>query len=380
MKILMYCQYLLGVGHLMRSFNIAQNLSKNHKVCMLCGGEEIDEINKNSPFRIEWLEPILDDSKPSKAYIVDGKSNNFKSVIGRRLKKIRKRIDKLKPDIFWIEGFPFARRKYAIEILPSIAYAKQVNPNCKIVSSVRDILLGTSYDNAYKDKVVGDLNAFIDLLLIHGDPELFPFERTFGSMSSINPRYEYTGYVCRQVANSSVKKSWNDNGHITVNIGGSRFGQFILYKVLECHKQYMADRDIHIFLNVDGNEMDLRKIEGKNINIHTFSFDYINYLSTAAVSISMGGYNSVIESVITRTPSVVIPFDENDEQLTRARLFNEKFNIFEIIKSQDLTSETLFNAINRAAVKKVTEANVNLNGIGYLTDYFKRLSKDGPNG
>jgi len=367
MKILIYCQYVLGVGHLMRSFNIAQHLSKRHKVCMLCGGEQIDEITKQSPFRIEWLEPIRSDgSKPG---------YSFASVIQRRLKKINKRVDKLKPDIFWIEGFPFARRKFAREILPSIDYVKQVNPQCKIISSVRDILLGTSYDEAYKRKVVEDLNTYMDLLFVHGDYNFFPFEKTFGDMSTIKCPHKYTGYICRSVVKDTDKLLWNNNGHITVNIGGSKLGEFILYKVLECHQQYFPDRAVHIFLNIDGDGVNVKsKINSKNVYIHPFSFDYINCLKTAALSISMAGYNSVIESVITSTPSVVIPFDDNEEQIIRAQLFDEKFNLFEIVKSKELTPQTLFNAIGRAVEKKRTSAKVDFNGLAYLMNYFDGLS------
>ncbi|MFN9790198.1 MAG: glycosyltransferase, partial [Holosporales bacterium] len=67
----------------------------------------------------------------------------------------------------------------------------------------------------------------------------------------------------------------------------------------------------------------------------------------AAASISQAGCNTVLELLNTRTPAVVVPFDEGkeSEQTDRARLLAAK-GVFTLLPAASLTPATLADALD----------------------------------
>jgi len=62
-----------------------------------------------------------------------------------------------------------------------------------IVSSVRDVLVEKG--RAERDaEMVEAARAAFDAVLVHGDPEFIPFDRTFPMATKINDLIHYTGY------------------------------------------------------------------------------------------------------------------------------------------------------------------------------------------
>ena len=64
MKTLMfYCQHLLGIGHLIRSMEIARGLTQNFKVYFINGGEVIDGFHIPPGVEVVNLPPLKTDAE-----------------------------------------------------------------------------------------------------------------------------------------------------------------------------------------------------------------------------------------------------------------------------------------------------------------------------
>lgn len=367
----MYCQYILGIGHLMRTLVIAKEVAETQNVVVLCGGQPVKQLERKSNAKIIWLDSSCERDKLQDA---PGKPTDCNSRTNSRLRTIKTILKSNKPDVFWVEAFPFARRKFKKEIISSIRYVRKHFPACKIFSSVRDILLQYGGDKKSRETATPLLNRYFDKLFVHSDPKKVSFNTTFGSLDIIECPIVYTGYVVDSPSVSIKKKLWSEGGDIVVNIGGSHVGYDILPYVIECHNREFFERRMHIFLcpTNNGNIAKLQNLVGakKKISIHPFTNRYINYLKASAISICMGGYNSIIETIATNTPSVVIPLDNNCEQKIRLELLRDE-NEFEIISLDNVSVLKLSNAIKKVSVKRPIKSCLDMEGAKFIKKYLE---------
>ena len=77
--------------------------------------------------------------------------------------------------------------------------------------------------------------------------------------------------------------------------------------------------------------------------------DYRELLARAAVSVSQGGYNTMMDVLITGVSAVIVPFAEGNEseQTTRTRLFAER-GLAVHLDEVDLSGKSLKIAIAEA--------------------------------
>src|SRR5205807_8474748 len=79
-------------------------------------------------------------------------------------------------DLLLVELFPFGRRQMRFELLPLLEDARRLAPRPLVVCSVRDLL----QSRPERETETAELAArLFDHILVHGDPRLAPFERTF---------------------------------------------------------------------------------------------------------------------------------------------------------------------------------------------------------
>ena len=88
------------------------------------------------------------------------------------------------PDVLLIELFPFGRRQMRFELLPLLGIAREAPRRPLIVCSVRDLIQAKP---EREKEIVECFEYFYDHLLVHGDPRLARFERSFGATAA-SPR------------------------------------------------------------------------------------------------------------------------------------------------------------------------------------------------
>jgi len=77
--------------------------------------------------------------------------------------------------------------------------------------------------------------------------------------------------------------------------------------------------------------------------------NFLQELSSAYVSVSMAGYNTVMDLLLTKVAAVVIPFEGEGEteQLARSEVLAAK-GVFQVLRNAQLSGDSLRSAINSA--------------------------------
>jgi len=326
-RVFFYVQHLLGIGHLRRAAALARALSgAGADVLVLSGGIKVADVDFGA-VRILQLPPCLAaDSQFSALLDENGRviDSDWKD---RRRELLLKETAAFRPDALLIEMYPFGRRQFRFELLPLLYWAQ--NAGLLVVSSVRDILV----DKGREDRVLeaADLvRRHFDLVLVHGDPRLVPFERTFPRAPAIADKLNYTGYVVEKPA--AVAAPDRSNGEVLVSAGGGAVGGPLFKAALAARRlSTLKERRWRFVAGRNLPEADFALLEeaariDPGIVVDRFRADFTQLLATCHVSLSQGGYNTVMELLALRTPAVIIPFAEGQEseQGLRAALLAER--------------------------------------------------------
>lgn len=347
-KIMFYCQYLSGMGHLVRSSEIVRSLTKKFQVYFITGGPLIPGFE---------LPPQVEVIRLPTLWLEAGEFTVGDSPFSvEEIKEARKNIliaecDRIKPDCLITEFFPFGRHKLLFELLPLVEHIKATSPNTKIVSSLRDVI-GKETDSQEAETICGLMNQYFDLLLFHADARFQTFADSFARYSQIKAEVIHTGFVT-QLPNFTFddsSKFWGeanvDTVKIIASIGGGRIGFELLETLIES-SDILNQKLLHMMRIFTGPFMPLDKIEKlrnlagdrDRIQIETYTPHLLEYMRTADLSVSLSGYNTTMNVLTTGIPAVVVPIGhecQDREQLHRMQKL-EKLGIATGIHPQNLT-------------------------------------------
>ena len=193
MKVIIYCQHVLGLGHFFRTLEIARAM-ETFDVILVTGGGKV-KVNLPDHVRHIALPGLMMDKNFTGLYSVDPQ----KSVEDVKLERQKQLLDLVKnenPDFLLIELYPFGRLAFRFELIPVLNFIKDNRRmNCKVVCSLRDILVERTDRLKYESRVVDALNNWFDAVLVHSDPPLIKLDSTFSRLDKIKIPLVYTGFV-----------------------------------------------------------------------------------------------------------------------------------------------------------------------------------------
>jgi len=170
MKIIQYCQHVLGIGHLFRSLEICRALS-DHDVILVTGGPQVDTGLPAHAREVRL--PDLQMNQEFKGLFSSRKNSTLEQVKSDRQQRLFELFEQEKPDIFLVELYPFGRKAFRFELDPVLeALSSKKLPSCGVVCSVRDILVEKEDQIKHESRVVKTLNHSFDAVLVHADPSL----------------------------------------------------------------------------------------------------------------------------------------------------------------------------------------------------------------
>lgn len=353
-RILFYVQHLLGIGHLKRAATLARAMeAEGLSVTIVSGGKDVPglDIGKSEfvqlpPMRSkdEHFEVMLDDDDNP---VDDSLREDRKALLLETVKRVR-------PHVVLTELFPFGRRHLRGEIVPMIEYARSQLPSASIVSSVRDILVEPSKKERGPE-MVEMVKRHFDLVLIHGDPSLVPFERTFPLAHEIADRLRYTGYVVDPPP-SGAAASGLGRDEVIVSAGGGALSEPLLTAAIAARPQTrLADRTWRLLagpsLPEDGFDRlaALAADADGEVVLERARPDFTALLANCALSISQGGYNTVMDVLAARCRAVIAPYagGKETEQTERGRLLSADGPL-QVVWEEDLSAAALADAVEAA--------------------------------
>jgi len=355
MKIIFYCQYVWGMGHLFRSIEMARALS-DHEVILVVGGREVD-IELPEHVTLVRLPGLYMDEQFT-TLIPEDPDKTIEDIQRKRQEILFSLCQMHKPDLFIIELYPFGRTIFGFELQPLLDSIQQGRfGKIKVVCSLRDILVEKRDPKAYEARVLNHLNAHFDLLLIHSDPAIMPLDETFSRVNDIPIPIFYTGFVTRKVKPAAGKKLRRElaiaaqEKLIVASAGGGRSGYTLLSNVIEAAHQVPNSQQIRLemFTGPFRDDSEFRKLSAnssKRIRVRRFTKRFLDYLAAADVSVSLAGYNTCMNLLVTRVPAIVYPYLRQREQPLRvAKIKN--FLTIKILQDKDLDPSLLGNHIQQ---------------------------------
>ena len=380
-KVIIHCQYVYGIGHLVRTVELARGLSKIFDVFIFNGGETVPNFYLPKEVTFIQLPAIYKEENSNSLSPVDSSTSIEECFQDRRI-IIEQKTEEIKPDILITEHFPFGLL-FENEVITLISKVKFTNPSSKIISSVRDII--ESNGGGKNDDYIAELiNEWYDMVLVHGDESYIQLKHSFSQIDKISVPIYHTGYIVRPIQKNIIIES--EYPIILASIAGGRLGNELLEAVINSHLLVNEKLKHKLFLFSGAFQNDFKKQEKKIININSeniklYCFDsamYLNYLSKADLVISLGGYNSIIESVSAKKIMLVYQrgFSRgNEEQDLRIKVF-EDLGCLKILKPQDLTIKVLAETIvNSIKTNRFPKLNLNLNGVQNSTELILGLMK-----
>ena len=384
MKIIFYCQYVFGIGHLFRSLELVRALS-NHDVALVVGGPEV-EIDLPDHVELVRLPALYMDEKYT-TLIPANPEWGVAQIQHQRKEILFALFEQFRPDIFIVELFPFGRTIFGFELLPVLkAIRKGVLGAVKSVCSLRDVLVEKRDPIEYEERVLHNLDELFDFLLIHSDGEFLSLDETFSRSNEINIPIFYTGFVTKKPARGSSKKIRETLGIspeeklIVASAGGGRSGYRLLSSVVDaCH---LLRDSISVELEVfSGPFMDnnaftqITAKSGPGINVTRFTKHFLDYLQTADLSVSMAGYNTCMNILTTKVPALVWPFSGDQEQGLRAERLS-RLGAMTVLNDEDLRPERLAAMIGQGlAGKSQPSVSIDLNGAVNTANWLESLMK-----
>jgi len=357
-RVFFYVQHLLGIGHLRRAATLARALAEGGFDVLLVSGGAPVALDIGGA-RFHQLPPVrARDEGLRELSRLDGTPLDEAFRAGR----VTALLDLLRveaPDILITEQFPFGRTRLRFELLPLLEAAKAMNPRPRIVASVRDVVRRSASPQRVSESVE-IFERFFDSVLIHADPRLVEFARSFAGWDRIKSRALYTGFVAEHdlAQRSHVPKgsATEGGGDVVVSAGGGAVGAPLLHAALLARpKTALADRTWRLLVGANMPEAERAALAGsagtksKGIVIEPARPDFTTLLAKATLSISQAGYNTTIETLCCADRAVLVPFGtaRETEQADRAALLAER-GMVAVVPPGTLSPESLADAVGRA--------------------------------
>lgn len=366
-KILFYCQSLVGLGHLTSSLWLIRELIRFADVDLIYGGQSISQLPEYSGFKHLRLTTILINSISGELYAPDNGVTMDEVWLNRSIA-----IDRFCGDDYnavIVEFFPFGRRRLKKEILRLFEQVRQRCGDIPIFSFVREILVPEPL--AEEQRMVELVENYIHTVFVRGDPAIVRFEETFSLTKAIVNRLFYAGYVSPpEPTQWPVRQS-----KIMVSQGGGEIGKMLLKAAIqtapllpEYHFLVVASS------RVSTSEIsELRSlVQSANVEVVNFLNNFQEHLLTASLSLSLGGDNTMMDVISTRTPALAFPYPGNTEQALRIEKLAAKGFVFPLTQ-QDLSPHRLNAIIRETLYKSYPQETIAINGAIEISSKIKNI-------
>jgi predicted glycosyltransferase len=416
-RIVFYSQHLVGVGHHFRNLQIVRALARDHEVHFVDGGRPIPGAETPESVTLIRLTPIF---LTPQGLASEDPTRHIEGVLEERQRVLSEAMGRICPDVFMIEFFPFDRWMLRPELIPAIEAARSVNPEVKVICSLRDIpararttaLSGPPMPEAhlvgnrlrfysvpfggrrhqdmymarrYYEEVCPTLNACFDALLIHGDPRITRLEDYFPWVDDIAIPIVYTGYVSEKLNGERriLDENSSEGGRrfVLVSAGGGLDGYELAAPCVEawrrlCEQDAVEGREMVIFSGLfveDAPYEALKQMCADGpFRLERFAPNFLQWMQAADLSISRAGYNTCMNVLETGTRAVFVPSRLSEDQDVRARRLAD-LGLAEVISPEVLTPRRIANAILRGLSRPPADHDLALDGAERTRAFIENL-------
>ncbi len=340
----------MGMGHLVRSFRLAEELAEAFHVIFLNGGPVPAGINP--PINITLINlPALGMSEQDHLLFSHDTRYSVDEAKLIRQQTILQMFNQYQPEVILIELFPFGRKKFADELIPLLSAAHQERSKPLVLCSLRDILVQKRADQRrFENQVSQTLNCYFHAVLLHCDPSFATLDEYFNPDITLQIPVFNTGFVAPPAATGL---NHCQKPRIIVSAGGGIVGGELYRTAIQAQKLIWVEAELPMTL-VAGPflpEQEWQQLVGaahgvRGLTLSRTVTGLMSLLAPHNISVSQCGYNTAMELLQSGVKAVVVPFCtvHEDEQMNRAQKL-EMAGAVKLLDPSKMTDRSLTEAI-----------------------------------
>lgn len=374
--LMLYCQHSVGVGHLVRSFALAEALAADWRVLFLNGGRLPAGIASPEGVEIIQLQPLGADEEGN--LISHDESFDVERALRMRRDQMLDCFETFDPRVVVIELFPFGRKKFSDEIVPLLQRASDRGDDGPLVlCSLRDVLVSRKDQERHDDRAAELVNRYFDGVLVHADPAFVGLEESFRPRTPLTVPVYYTGFVARE---RSKQAHVQRERRVLVSSGGGLTGRALFTSALEAQRILWQEHSLPMTL-IGGPfiaEEDWRALQVAGRSMPGLTLirtvpDVGTFMERVSASASRCGYNTTMDILYSGVPSLVVPFGDGyeDEQAKRAARL-EELGLVQVIDPARLDGGTLANGIRALETFRPDAARIQFGGAASTASWIGR--------
>lgn len=388
-RVLAYCHDGVGIGHLRRTLNICQHIGATHPEAsfLVVTGSPYTSFFTHSTGVGKTLggqTARIDVLKLPAVAKVDNETYRAKylalpddQVLEFRESLLLHTTQQFRPDVILVDKAPVGVRG---ELISTLRWVREHRPGTRIIFGMRDIeddpvTTMRQWSTSGADEMFEEC---YDEIWVYGMPGVYDVTQQYQLSARTCEKIKYMGYVARAFCDHDVPAS-NGVPHVLVTVGGGTDGAGVLDVYLAEAARRMAANGVQSLI-VPGPDLPdedarrLRQIAQRIPNTEWIEFApcMMCLIRRANFVVCMGGYNTLCEVALNRTPALVVPrTTPRREQWIRAQLWEER-GIVEVVNPKDLAPETLARRVTDMRERGVvtTAPDLDLDGLTRVLERF----------
>lgn len=376
LRVVFYAQHLSGVGHYVRSLEIAKAVCRKHAAWMFDGGRPVPRPDVGQVVML----PLPRIQRLGGKLLPTESQNTIEQTMSMRRDALADSIGRIKPHAVVIEHYPFSKWELGDEVQWLLRRAREASPQVKAICSLRDIPLQTRNEpcttQAYAEEVLKRLHEDFDGLMVHTDPALAVLDQYFAGAKLIRIPVEHTGIVAEALRAATPDQ--NEAKWIIASAGGGDDTGGLLECVASAWRLLKQAGELHgyrlkIFAGLDGSQHSADQPEGiDGITWQPFGTDYLESMQFCELSISCAGYNTCANILSTRCRAVLAPNPAMSDQVARGRIMHGLG--YGAFTESRPTPDTMAIAILRSLERPAPHPSVDLQGGLRSADFIISLA------
>ena len=388
-RVALYSHDTMGLGHIRRNMLIAQGLAGSGlpiEILLVTGSREASKFPL--PPNVDALTLPAINKTPAGRYQSRHLTMGLPELIHIRSSTICAALDSFQPDLFIVDNVP---RGVACE-LDSALEMLNASGRTRCILGLRDVLdEPAKVQNEWaRFRNFHTIRRWYERVWIYGDPSVYDAVSEYGFSADVAFKTRYLGYLdqgqrVKGHARARAKSDRPDRiqkPYVLCLLGGGQDGT----RVAEAFVESIRPQGMHGVL-VTGpmmseharNELLRRAQRRSDMTVLSSVSDTLRLIDEADLVITMGGYNTVGEVLLTKTPALVIPrIHPRREQWIRADCFRKK-GLLDVLHPDQIGPESITGWLSSAREPKVDRQDrLVMDGLINLKSQVMGLLKDSP--
>ena len=274
------------------------------------------------------------------------------------------------------------------EVLPTLRYLKEFSPDTYLVVGLRDVVDGPQQVRKawLREGVYDALDDLYDLIVVYGQEDVNDVVGEYGLSPRAAAKTRYVGYLRREPGPRTPGQVRAELGLLTdklvvVMAGGGGDGYEIFRAALGALALRRGPADFDCLL-VGGPLMSAEHREellelargGDGVHFLEFTEDMASYIQAADAVVSMGGYNSVCETLSLGRPVLIVPrVAPRQEQLVRAEALARR-GLVRMLHPDELSPRRMLEEIRELLERPpVPRAPLEMDGLPRFAEEMDRI-------